>query len=390
MISDGQREVIRQFLERKGMTFKPLQAEMIDHISCDVEDRMATGISFEDALESALLDLPEDHFEDIQQETLEVIDKRASMSKWITYAVLLMLPLSVVFKIFHLQFATEILLLSFVLLGLSLLQSSLHGMYLHRKKRGVFRVLLFVLSAVILIAGYGFKISHLAGAEILILGSIVMVLVSIVVNTFHAHRANRARENLMTFLHEKYSPGIDRFLLLLLIPIAIGKVLQALGYVQHGIVDPLALIVIFGGGIQLIALSWRAVEKQILLPIYQVVIAQIFSAACLAMVFLGEIVRMDVRIALIVFYTIVSAWLALKVDQTNSIIPTAFACFVSLIFSVWGLCRLDFVSGHAKTIIFNIPIAVMLLIGILLCRKYEATRTYLIVSAAGYMIEYFK
>jgi hypothetical protein len=38
-LNSEQRNILREFLEAQGLSFKPLQDEMMDHISCDVEDR---------------------------------------------------------------------------------------------------------------------------------------------------------------------------------------------------------------------------------------------------------------------------------------------------------------------------------------------------------------
>ena len=50
MITKEQKNKIQAVLAERGLLLKPLQDEMIDHIACDIEQMMAEGVAFDQAL----------------------------------------------------------------------------------------------------------------------------------------------------------------------------------------------------------------------------------------------------------------------------------------------------------------------------------------------------
>src|SRR4030095_13601269 len=80
-LSTEQRELLRNFLTSQGLTFGPLLEEMLDHVSSDIEERMQQGLSFAEALHEMRNDIPDNHLQSIQIETMETINKRFSASR---------------------------------------------------------------------------------------------------------------------------------------------------------------------------------------------------------------------------------------------------------------------------------------------------------------------
>jgi hypothetical protein len=389
MITEEQRSTIRELLTVRGLTFKPLQMEMVDHICCDIEAQMARGISFDEALQTTIGEIPEDHFINIQTETMETIQKRFTLSQWLSYMALGFLLCSVIFKILHLQFGEHLLLLSFCLIAASLLTSSVSGIYLNRGKKGALRVLAVVVGVTILLLGYSFKLLHLPGADQIIWVAIIVIIPALVVNTVFVYRHATGEGNLLTFLHEKYTPGIERFLLFLLLPITLYKVIKISGSSEDQFVGGLVLlIVIFGAGLQFIALSWRTLEREAIHRNPSILAGIIISFLCLVLLFLGNVIPLEVRIVMIPLYSVASAWLALKMEQTKTISSLISAYVVPLLFCCTAMLQLGIIPMDAKRFIFNLPVLILLTIGLFLCKKNDLMRTYMIVSLSSYVFEY--
>lgn len=262
VINEEQRSIIKELLILQGLTFEPLQEEMIDHICCDIEVRITNGYSFDEALRSTMSDIQDDHFRTIQKHTMDTINKRFTLSQWLSYPALGFLLCSLIFKILHLQFTDELLLLSFVLIAASLLVSSVSGIYLNREKNGALRVLAVIIGVVILLIGYTFKILHLPGADPIVILAVTVLIGSLLVNTLFVYLNASRGGNLLTFLHEKYTPGIERFLLFLLLPITLYKIIVILSGGDYFVGGLILLIVIFGAGFQFIALTWRSIDRK--------------------------------------------------------------------------------------------------------------------------------
>lgn len=388
MINEEQRSIIKELLILQGLTFEPLQEEMIDHICCDIEVRITNGYSFDEALRSTMSDIQDDHFRTIQKHTMDTINKRFTLSQWLSYPALGFLLCSLIFKILHLQFTDELLLLSFVLIAASLLVSSVSGIYLNREKNGALRVLAVIIGVVILLIGYTFKILHLPGADPIVILAVIVLIGSLLVNTLFVYLNASRGGNLLTFLHEKYTPGIERFLLFLLLPITLYKIIVILSGGDYFVGGLILLIVIFGAGFQFIALTWRSIERDVMHRTQYKLTGLIISFMCLVLVFLGNLIPFEIRVLMIALYTGVTAWLAFKLEQPETIPSLILACIVPVIFFGWAMVKLGIVPIEVNRFIFNLPVLLLLVVGLFLCRKNNTMRTYMIISLSSYVFEY--
>ena len=310
-----QRNKLREFLVHQGLSFKPLQDEMTDHISCDLEERMAEGYSFEDAWSQSIAELPENHFKHLQKDIMETINKRFTLSQSFSFLALGLLIISTLFKVFHLQFADEVLLLSFGFVAASLLTTTLTGIFLNKEKGGATRVLAVIFGAIILLFGYSFKILHLRGADTLILLAVASLIISLLVNSVYVYKHASGTGNILTYLLEKYTPGIERFFLFLLIPFVIYKAISIILQTDDVVRNIVLLVVIFGAGLQLIALCWRMMEKDLSKRNAVTLAAIIISCLCLTLPFLGPILSIEVRLVTIILFSLVSGWLAYRMEE---------------------------------------------------------------------------
>lgn len=388
-LTDIQRNCVREYLIQHGLSFKPLQDEMVDHFACDIGDRMSNGLSFEEAWLLSTDGISDDHFQSIQTEIMETINKRFTWTQALSFTTLAFLFISIAFKVMHLQGGDITLLTSFALIAVSLLVASLTGISINRERKGSARLLGLISGVIILLIAFAFKLMHLPGADELVILAVTVLMVSLIVNTMHVYRHASGEGNLLTFLHEKYTPGIERFFLLLLIPLAIYKTIFILSGSADFIGNFILLVVLFGAGLQFIALCWRTAEKDPLRRNAVTLTATIVSFSCSTLLFLGPILPMAARIVMIVLYCVVSAWLAVTMDEKP--VPIAsriMAVVVPLLFVGWAMIRLGAIPFSLHSIFFNLPILSVLVIGLFLCRKHGVMRAYAIVSVGSYIFEY--
>ena len=387
-LTTDQRDLLRKHLVGQGLTFKPLQEEMLDHVSCDLEDRMAKGASFEEAWREAFNHIPKDHFQTIQEDTMENINGRFKLVMPFSYLALGLLFMSMMFKIFHYSLSGELLLASFVIIGISLLSGSLSGIKLNREKKGGFTILAIVAGILVMMAGYGFKVLQLRGADWLVLLSVIILIASFIATTIYFYRNANGEDSLLTYLHEKYTPGIERFFLILLLPLTLYKIATLFNNPAN-FAGLILLVVMFGGGLQFIALNWRMMENNLEKRTPELLIILIVTFLCFLMVFLGPLINYQVRVIMIMIFSITAAWLAYRMEASpkniGSIILVALG---PVIFVVWGLITLQIIPSATGAVFFNLPVLILLGVGVFLCKKYGTMRTYMIISFASYLFEY--
>ena len=389
-LTDQQKHSLREFLEQHGLSFKPLQDEMVDHMSCDLEDRMSQGLSFQDAWNQSITEIPNNHFQTIQKEIMDTINKRFTWSQAFSFFALGLLLISTLFKALHLQFAEELLLVAFYLIAGSLLVTSLSGIFLNKEKKGAIRFLGVILGTIILLVAFTFKILHLPGADELVFLAVILLVTSILVNTLHVYRHASGEGNLLTYLHERSTPGIERFLLILFFPLVIYKTMTIINGIPGDFIGNIILLVlIFGAGLQFLVLNWRVMEQNLHKRNMLTLIAIIVCSLCFVLPFLGSFLPFPTRVILITLFSPIAGWLAYNMDdETKKSISLALVSIVSLVFLGLALIRLSLIPSSYSSIFFNIPILLLLVIGVFLCRKHSPMRTYMLISVGGYLMEY--
>jgi hypothetical protein len=386
-LTSDQKQKIKEYLQQQGLFFQPLQDEMADHLSCDLELRMSEGHSFDLAWCQMKSEIGDNHFENIQTEIMETINKRFTWSQGLSFLALALLLISTAFKVLHLQFGGVLLILSFGFIAAALLTTSLTGVFLNRSKQGAARVLSMIAGIIVLLIGYAFKLFHMPGGDELVLIAVSIVIISLLVNTIHVYRNSSGHSNLLTYLHEKYTPGIERFFLILLFPLIVYNCVMILQGTQPA--NFILLVVIFGSGLQVMAMSWSTMEKDLLKRNRFTLGATIISSVCLTLPFLGPLVPYEVRVVIVVLFSIVSGWLAYTMQEEPRGLPSLImASLVPLIFIGWALIRLNLIAASSHAVVFNIPVLLILVAGLLLCRKHSPMRAYMIISLTSYLFEY--
>ena len=389
MLTDEQKNEIREFLERQGLSFKPLQDEMVDHISCDLEDRMREGFPFQEAWSQAMREIPSNHFQLIQKEIMETINKGVTWSQVLSFMALGMIFISTIFKMLHMNGADESLVLSLAFIAGSLLTGSLSGIFLNKGKKGATRMLAVIIGIILILIGFGFKFLHMRGGDQIILLAVVLLIISLVVNSRYVYKHASGEGNLLTYLHEKYTPGIERFFLFLLFPVVIYKVISILIPAHDFLGNLFLLIVIFGAGLQFITLTWRVMEKNLAKRNVLILWATVVCSLCLVLPFLGPLLPLPIRIILVALFSPVAGWLAYAMeDAPRKPVYLFLAGLVTASFLGWALIRFSIIPVSSSWIFFNIPVLLLLVAGVLICRKHGTMRAFMLVSVAGYLFEY--
>jgi hypothetical protein len=162
-------------VRNSGITYSHLLDDLIDHVCCDVEYEMKQGLPFERAYEKVRQKIGFDGLQQIQDDTLYLIDKNyRTMKKTMRiFGVLapILMAFGGLFKIMHWPTAGILLVLGFFFMTCFFLPSAIYISYKeisHRTRKwthiiGFFGVFLLAVS-------FLFKIMHWPGAGFALLG----------------------------------------------------------------------------------------------------------------------------------------------------------------------------------------------------------------------------
>lgn len=387
-LSAEQRLYVRTFLTGQGLTFNPLLEEMLDHVSSDLEERMQEGLSFEEALHQMKNDIPANHLQNIQTETMETINKRFSLSRTLSIGALALMFGGVIFKILHLQGASELLLLSFAAMAGSFLSGTVSGIYFHKEKKGALRILSLGAATMLLMIGYAFRLMHWPGADAIVIVGVIVSLGSFLFNTLYIFRSSSANVNLLSYLHEKHSPGVERFFLILLVPVGILKMITMPVQANAFLGNIIFATIIYGAGLQFFALTWRLLEADVTKRNVMTFSALVFAFTCFSLVFLGEVLGYEIRIVLIMLFSIVTVWIVYRIDPPKNLFLTVVLVLIPVVFISNVLLRLNLIPASGSVYVFNLVILLILTAGLFISTMHGATRAFLILSVAGYLVEY--
>jgi hypothetical protein len=106
---------------------------------------------------------------------------------------------------------------------------------------------------------------------------------------------------------------------------------------------------------------------------------------------LGPILSFEIRVMLIIAFSIVAAWLAFAIDERpHNILSLIATVLVPLVFLGWGLIKLNVLPTSAQGIFFNLPVMFILSLGLYTSKKHGTIRAFLLVSLSSYILEYIQ
>jgi hypothetical protein len=157
---------------KSGITLSHLQDELIDHLCCDVEAEMSNGIPFEKAYDMVIQKIGYHGLQQIQEDTLYLIDKNYRIMKNTMKITGLIAPVlmsfGALFKIMHWPGAGIMLVLGFFLLCFFFIPSALYVSFKEiSNKTKKFTYISIFFGTFFLAASFLFKVMHWPMANII-------------------------------------------------------------------------------------------------------------------------------------------------------------------------------------------------------------------------------
>lgn len=174
-------EQISLDIEQQGLTYTPLQNELLDHICCQIEILMEQGMTFNEAYRKVRAEMGKKRIRQIQHETLSLISKKYRRMKRTMNVFGVMAPIllfaGLIFKVFHWPGAGILITLGLFITGMVFLP--LFAMVRIRDTRqqddkvpmGLY--LTGMIAGMLAILGALFKVQHWPGASIFLAAGLV-------------------------------------------------------------------------------------------------------------------------------------------------------------------------------------------------------------------------
>ncbi len=379
---------ISDFLDQQGLSFKPLRAEILDHLISDVADRVQSGETINEAWEQVKKEIPANHFKHLQQQAMETIDNRLRITRVFGYLFLTLFTLGALFKFMHWPGAGILLLASFVAITLSLISGSIYGVVINKTRKGSIWVLTMILGIVLLLMAFSFRIIHYPGVEIFAVLSVVILILSAIKITWDVNNKKPDEGSLFTYLHEKYTPGIQRSLLILLTAGALFKGSSIISNGDYYIGDITLFLIIYGAGTQLLSLFWRAIELN--KPNQQHLLFGVLSAICLFLPVLNFYIPLTPRLIFGGVFYLTSGLLVYQLQdaETNKTLSMLVIALNLVHFTLWSLIEVGVIQESLNYILYNLPITGVWIAAFWVFRKDRMVLTYLMITFAAYSLQY--
>lgn len=389
-ITQEQLNTINFFLDHQGLTFKPLREEMLDHMLGDIEAQMDAGNAFEDAFSIISKDIPDNHFKQIQNETMEAINKRFTVARAFSILSIVLLICTSIFKVLHLPGTVIMLILSILSMAISLVVSSLSGIILYKEKQGGLLLMCTVAAIILFFFSWSFLVLQLPGAIPLKIISVSILLILFPSLTLYFNSKPKANDSILIFLHKKHSPGIERFLYIVLF-LSIAMIIAANIFEYPPDISRVLLILVIGGsGLQYFALNWHFQITNEKNTDRWIQGALILAFACFMLPALGAQLNFTLRVILSAAFYIIAG--IISISRTKDIkyraLPFIYVGIITVISVLFLLIQLSILDESTKILILNLPVLIILFSGLFVFRKYSIFRTYMFIVFAYYLFEY--
>lgn len=181
-LSHEQVESIRKHVDQSAINIDSLRDDVLDHLCCVVEIKIARGYVFEHAFQQALTELAPDGLDEIQNETVFLLNSTKILyMKKIMYSIGLIsaisMSLGITFKILHWTGGDELLIygmIGFVFLYLPLLMVNHFKLKINSALTEKLRLILGFVSALTICTAIALKVLHITGADLLLIGGTLL------------------------------------------------------------------------------------------------------------------------------------------------------------------------------------------------------------------------
>jgi hypothetical protein len=184
-LTNREIEILSKEIEKQGLTYTQLQKELLDHLCCDIEAKMEEGIEFLKAYEEVKSRLDNNRIQEIQEETLILINQKYRMMKKFMYILGTIAPSLLIVgafcKLQHWPGASVLITLgTFLLAAVYLPVFAMVSIRDTRKKGKKVHLPLYIAGVVtgfIFLTGILFKIMHWPGAGVALMVSVIIMVV---------------------------------------------------------------------------------------------------------------------------------------------------------------------------------------------------------------------
>jgi len=185
-LSLDQFRIVERDVQDEGISYSHLEYDLLDHVCCDIENRMHSGISFNAAYQTVKHDIGLQGLRRVQQETLLLINKNYRMMKksmkTLGTIALAGISIAALAKIMHWPGASIFILISTLIVSSVFFPAALYIWYKEVfEKRYGFIIILVFLSGFAFINGTLFKIQHWPFANILLVFGELLTILTLII-----------------------------------------------------------------------------------------------------------------------------------------------------------------------------------------------------------------
>lgn len=397
-LSKEQMDKISQDLKFQGLTFDLLREELLDHLVCDIEIEMKKGSDFSSAWRSVKEKIPENHFKTIQNETMELLNRKLNPVRILAVISIALLSLATGFKMLHYPGAGFLLLAFLLSTSITLLMGSTRSAYVYRQAEGRNILVLTAILIIFFVVGLCFKILQLPGATLmayLSVSALCVLFLSLSIY-FYLSKQKSKEHLLLKLLHGKRNILEKTALILIGFGILFNYSSILFGLENFGGVIFFIFSIILTG-LYVYSLTWKYYVQDGN-PEGMRILLLIFSSIALLMFMIPAIgsglsytVRHIFAYGAMIIFCIISCIHYLKFSGSRH---KGILVFLSLLTLSYPLLRLGikldwfkgFLAGMTTNPVFILSVLMFLMLLLIIYRKEKLFGALIILIIASHMI----
>jgi hypothetical protein len=393
-----QIDKISQDLKFQGLTFDPLREELLDHLICDIEIQMKKGNDFSAAWRSVKEKIPENHFKSIQNETMELLNRKLNPVKILAIISIALLSIATVFKMLHFPGAGFLLLAFMLSTSITLLLGSTRSAYVYRQTKGRNTLILAAIFIVFFTVGLCFKILQLPGATLMAYLSVSGLCVLFISLSIYFYLSiQKSKEHLLIkLLHDERNIPEKTALTLIFFGILFNYSSILFGLENFGGVFFFIFSVILTG-LYAYSLSWKyyvqegnAEGTRILLLVFSSVALIMFMVPAIGSG-LSYTARQIFAFGPMFIFCIIACVHYLKFSGSRHKVVLIFLSLLILFYPVFRLgTKFEWfeglLAGMDTNPVFIMSVLMFLMLLLIIYRKEKLFRALIILTIASHMI----
>ncbi len=388
-LNNQQLSKIDEYLKEQGLTFDPLRVEMTDHLIADLENRIIAGRSFEEAWMAVTGVLPNGHFQNIQMETMESLEKNFNWTKIFSVASLGLLLMATLFKLMHFPGTAFLLFAFFGAMMFSLSTGGYYGIKLNREKTGRQILIALIVGMVLYLAAWSSQVLNIVNTSWLrvFVAGYLIILFSYM--TLFYMNNEKSKSGLLAYLHREHSVGINRYLLILLFFGAVLKMSALLGHYTPAVANVILVLVIAAGGVQFFVANMISNDAAGVANSAWFKVLMIAAVVCFFTIMTGSVLSAELRVMLAMVFILLAGVIVnvRKSDTTPKLYVIALTVFIVLIMTHWTMVKTGVLAMSTQGMVFNLPVLLLLITGYFFVNKNLIVKIYYIMFLAIYLFE---